>query len=65
MEEQKRKGRATPFGPKSFPPKSYALTKLAKDILARAAKRAGTSESNVVELLARRHGGDVSVADFR
>lgn len=61
---RKPKGRASPFGPKHHPPKSFTLTKLAKDIVGRAARRAKTSESNVVDLLVRRHGGEVQATDF-
>lgn len=63
-QETRRGGPRTPFGPKDLPNKSHSLTKLGKKILASAAKRTGQSESNVVEWLIRRHGGEVKSEDF-
>lgn len=59
-----RGGPKTPFGPKDLPNRSHSLTKLAKQIEDAAAERAGTSASNVVELLLRKHGGELSADDF-
>ncbi len=57
-------GPRTPFGPKHLPNRSHSLTELGKKVLAAAANRADTSESNVVELLVRRHAGTVRREDF-
>lgn len=65
MEQKGRRGGPrTPFGPKDLPNRSHSLTKLGKDILTAAAERAGQSESNIVELLIRQHGGNVQSGDF-
>lgn len=61
---QGRHGPRTPFGPKEPPNRSHSMTHLAKQILAAAAKRCGTSESNVVEYLVRAYGGTVRREDF-
>lgn len=47
-----------------MPNRSVSLTELAKRALAVAARRAATSESNVIELLVRRYGHDVGSRDF-
>lgn len=59
-----RGGPRTPFGPKHLPNRSHSLTRFGKEILRSAAKRTGTSESNVVELLVRKFGGTVEADDI-
>ena len=64
MKRKNRGGPRTPFGPKELPNRSHSLTGLAKKILEAAAERARTSESNVVEVLVRKYGGEVTVDDI-
>lgn len=55
--QHKTRGPKSPFGAKSLPNRSYSLTDHAKKILAASARRTDESESNLVELLVRAHGG--------
>ena len=59
-----RRAARTIYGGKDPKPRSFTLTPLAHQILDAAQARAGTSASNVVEHLLRRHGGEVTAADF-
>lgn len=61
--ERQRSGPRSPFGPKSLPTSSHSLTEFAKQILGAAAERYGTSESNIVEALARIHRWDEPETD--
>lgn len=58
------KGPRTVYGPKEMPGRSHSLTRFAKQILDAAVERCGTSESNIVEHLARRFGGSLTAEDF-